>query len=266
MLFLYHKKSIAEIRALEKARIGSKRMRKEVSATKIFRNIAQKTVEFDDYVDSLLDDPASYVEPHRTIQDFTIRTREVFVTPILDEIASLFTILSKKKCGACIKIRTVDPSSLSSGNERFTLVSTWARDKQSQVKRPYDTDEDKGLHSYRHSRNTAFNTIIESRKIDYWAHDDLTSLGQAYVNINDERASLYNATAVQGLRHPLSEVNEPDGIIGFICIDNKNGSLDNKLSEHILGILSCSVYNIMRKFSGMEELLIEVLVAEEYAE
>jgi len=235
-----------------------KRIRKELALTNIFRNIAQKVVAYDDFVESFLDDPDTFENPIPAIERFKVDTLEKYLLPILDETAKLFTILSKNKCAACIKVRSPDSGERSAGNHEYLSVITWGRDSTSAAIRLYDEDTIKGLHEYRHSSNTAFKTIIESEETDFWGSNDLNAMGGEYLNVNPDRSKLYNATIVSGLRDPLSKRNEPPGINGFLCIDNKHGNLNNRLSESVMGILSYYMYNIIRKFSGIDYILADV--------
>jgi len=177
-------------------------------------------------------------------------TSNRYISEILNEVAKVFTITSGYKSAACIKLRTLPASDGDIPMDAFhadncTHVATFWRDSQSRECRTYDTND--ALKQYEHSENTAFYEILSANDTDFFGHDDLENC-EGYKNLNTEFAKHYNAIAVHALRNPRARLrNDSEQIIGFLCIDNQHGGLDNSIVEHALAIISWNMYNFLRK-------------------
>lgn len=111
--------------------------------------------------------------------------------------------------------------------------------------------------TYSASNNTAFETILNKNKKDYYfASDNLKDLYERhlYTNCNHSWNNFYNATVVT----PISRNNNKEDIrhvLGFLTVDNKNGYLvDNSTIEYMFG-MSDLLYFYLFRIDQMLELL-----------
>lgn len=177
------------------------------------------------------------------------RTNEMFYLFLLNNIKTIFDILTDDKCSACIKILEEGDS------ENEIMVRTFMRDSGSYRERK---SSDKSICQYPYYENTAFKRIFSPDIPDgYYASDDLAS-ERTYINMNKNWRKYYNATLVCPIRlESISDrklVLNEYSVIGFICIDNFKGGLNNHTSVQLLAAISDSLYNHFSLFNELKNV------------
>lgn len=180
------------------------------------------------------------------------RTNEMFYLFMLNNIKTIFDIITEDKCAVCIKILEEGDSN------NDIMLRTFMRDSGSYRERK---SSDKSIFEYPYYENTAFKTILAPETPDsYYASDDL-SAEKTYINMNSNWNDAYNATLVCPIRMELvteteSEFNEYS-VLGFVCIDNMKGGLNNRAAIQLLAALSDSLYNHFLLFSELQNSALE---------
>ena len=104
---------------------------------------------------------------------------------------------------------------------------------------------EKKLFEYPESHNTAFLKISSPDYDDnFYINDDLIN-DKEYKNDNRAWRKYYNACLVVPIRRSLIKAvvqTQDYDIVGFLCVDNKGGRLNNKTSIEILSMLGDSLY------------------------
>lgn len=142
--------------------------------------------------------------------------REIVVRSIKD----IFDILTKSDVGVAIKIFQYDTT-----HQHFT-VQTLHRDETSSRERKHI---DKKLVDFPLFGNTAFETIFLDTNRSYFFSNDLQN-EKNYNNMNKEWYKFYNACLVIGLT--------VENVVGAVCVDNKNGSFNDKEQFNILATIA----------------------------
>lgn len=157
-----------------------------------------------------------------------------------DEIQKIFTIITGDYCHVSIKVFDQD-----SGE-----ISTYVRDKMAYVNRNME-DDHQSIYPYK--GNTAFKHILDNKKHGYFVSNWLSirSMFGKYENSHEGWKSLYRATIVKPLTFKLhnSDINH-DSVVGFLCIDNKNGNFNRKMCVEVMHCFSrvmCEVFDINGK-------------------
>ncbi len=156
----------------------------------------------------------------------------------------MLDIMSGDKCAVCIKILDIDESP-----KDIIMVRTFMRDSSSYRERK---SSDKSIYQYPYYENTAFKTILSRSPDSYYASDSLCT-ETTYVNANNKWQKFYNSTLVCPIRMELvdeMETQDTDySILGFICVDNLKGGLNNRACIQLLASVSDSLYNHFLMFN-----------------
>jgi len=165
------------------------------------------------------------------------RTNHQFYLFAIDNIKSMFDLLTGDRCSVCIKI--LDQSDPSSN----ITVKTFMRDSGSYRERK---SSDKFICEYPYYENTAFKLILSNTPDRYYVSNNLIS-ETTYINANSSWNKFYNATLVCPIRLEVIDEEERENseysVLGFICIDNFKGGFNNKKSIHLLASVADSLYN-----------------------
>lgn len=167
---------------------------------------------------------------------------DTYLRAICGEIQKIFSIYTNSYCHVSVKLYDVD-----SGQ-----VSTFVRDTMSYVDRSVNDDHVK---SYPYTDNTAFKSILENPKIDHFCSNWLR-LRHAfgfYKNSHEGWKELYRATIVVPLsfRYHSADINH-ENVVGFLCVDNRNGNFDSRMCLDILHCFSrvfCQLCNVLGKIN-----------------
>jgi hypothetical protein len=167
-----------------------------------------------------------------------LRAFEKFLTNTLAYTKSYFDLMTNSKNACCLKLlkdrkaKTLlrDPISFKERKRNDVDLST----KENKL---YDVDN-----------NTAFKTICDSNKMQSWyICDDCHQRHKngEYANTNPNWDKLYKAVAV----FPISKLqpNDTRKILGFICVDNKNGNLASEVTKETLGAIGDALYTVFER-------------------
>ena len=189
------------------------------------------------------------------------RTNEMFYLFLVDNIKRIFDLLTSDKCSVCIKM-------LDEGNhESEIMVRTFMRDSGSYRERK---SSDKAIYEYPYHENSAFKTILApDTPNSYYVSDDL-SKERTYINMNPNWNQYYNATLVCPIRIEILEEEESENykysVLGFICVDNQKGGLNNRTAIQLLAGISDSLYNHFLLFNELQNSRYELLPSREIAD
>lgn len=154
-----------------------------------------------------------------------------FIDFTLTNIKACLTNISGDECSVCIKIISDNRS-----------IQVLRRDNVSyRIRSNFDNRHP----SFPIISNSAFSKIADGHdSATYFACDNLAGNG-GYVNTHDGWQSLYNATVVVPIQKIIRQ--GPGGeydIVGFLCVDNLNGNLDNPTCRDFLSAIGDSLYNL----------------------
>jgi hypothetical protein len=148
-----------------------------------------------------------------------------FYVEAITNVKEVFDIITNDSCSVCFKII-----------DRDNFISTVLRDPVSgRSREAADNSPDLARFDYR--RNTAFLKILNKEDTaTYFACDDLIDLAASggYINGNPNWQKLYNATLVAPLRYFYDKQNRESSVLGFICVDNFAGGLENEAAKDLL--------------------------------
>lgn len=172
---------------------------------------------------------------------------------VVDNIKNMFDSLTGSRCSVCIKI--VDGFV----DDNDAIISTLIRDTSSyRVRNSNDSLSNK---AFLWHENTAFKDILsETNPQKYYASDDL-SKENSYVNINSNWKSFYNATLVIPIRlgfHENYGCEVDNSVLGFICIDNMGGKLNNNIAINLLASIADSLYLYFTYLEDIMDLKTEI--------
>jgi hypothetical protein len=152
---------------------------------------------------------------------------ERFLTDAIDAVKRTFDNVTGDTCCVTLKMSRMD------GN-----VYTYVRDRNSPVSRFVSDLE---LRSYFAQENSAFRLLTNSSHCHtYYLCNDL-SANTDYANANVGWDKLYNATLVASVRAPFSLTDRCFDIMGFLCVDNRNGRFDD-ISAKALVAFAYEIY------------------------
>lgn len=160
-------------------------------------------------------------------------------------IRTIFAPLSSSgQCAVSIKLLL---------QQDLTIVRTATRDDLSgPIRRRIDSSHE--LRQYPINGNTAFSDIVtRANGKDYFFCNDLNALGDNYVNSNRAWQDYYNAAIVFPLKWPDSDTDEDSNLIGFLCIDSKNGTFTEEICLPILSLISRIMYYHLELFIEDQE-------------
>lgn len=171
---------------------------------------------------------------------------------IIDNVGEIFRTFTGYKCAVSIKIlfekfddaapqSSSSDAAVPSSASSLQYVYTYCRDSLSGYER---SRVDQELPEYPYSDNSAFADILDPRKVDFFASNDLLSLGEEYRNSDPNWSRYYNATAVAPIKKPQGI--EGADTIGFLCVDNLHGGFDEDFCKSIMFEISYPLYNIFR--------------------
>lgn len=173
-----------------------------------------------------------------------------FYVETITNVKEIFDVITNDSCSVCFKII-----------DRDNYLSTVLRDPVSgRAREAADNSPDLARYDYR--RNTAFLKILDKEDpATYFASDDLKELHRAgrYKNDNADWQKLYNATLVAPLRFFYDKKNRESSVLGFICVDNFAGGLDNAAAKDLLAWFAdlcfhlwCLTGNCSERLTGLE--------------
>lgn len=176
------------------------------------------------------------------------RANELFYLFVVNNLKTAFDSLTKDRCSVCIKL--LDEGRKNNGS---IMVRTFIRDSASYSGR---RSSDKSICEYPYYENTAFKSILSPDSPNsIYVSDDLLS-EKTYINLNPNWNNYYNATLVCPIRISLipekeMAINEYS-VVGFICIDNMKGRLDNEICTQLLSSVSDGLYNHFLLFNELK--------------
>jgi len=169
----------------------------------------------------------------------------------LSQTAELFGRFTDSKTASCVKLIT------KKNDDGDLLVETYMRNQISRLQRQ-GTDVDEFLGVFPYKKNTGFSKIIdEDNSRGFWYSNNLIELHEEgeYDNINPRWKEFYSAAAISAIRNPQS--SSKDDIIGFLCIDNKDGRFDDRITRPSLAAISNTLYYVL----SMRDFIMENLPA-----
>jgi hypothetical protein len=164
------------------------------------------------------------------------RKNEMFYLFLLDNIKNIFDMLTRDECAISLKILDLDEE------DNEIIIRTLFRDSSSYRERK---NSDKTIYNYPYYENSAFKEILSEDGDSFYVSDDLSS-ETTYINLNKDWKKYYNATLVCPIRMEIIENEEDEyndySILGFICIDNMKGNLNNKTCISLLASITDILY------------------------
>ena len=247
-----HKKTTRERKALSdfrEMRLEKQALEKDLNSQRFqFDRIAEHAAEIslsrahiNQYIsDILYSRKFNSTDLHLSVQKYINHT--------LEATRLIFEEITQEKCGVSIK-------RLQSSQQGAALVSTYARDSSSWVKRA-PTDLNPKLQLYSYEDNYAFKLLLDPvSSTDFWCCDDLDE-NDDYYNSNDNWKKYYNATAVFLIQRPLIAQGSTETIsadttadyFGFLCVDNYRGSFESNstFAHSTLAAISNGIYYVER--------------------
>lgn len=188
------------------------------------------------------------------IQSIT-RNFFMFNVALLSNIKDLFDKLTDGNCGISIKFTDSDQP-IDDPSEMLSkyFVIPFMRDPIS-YRRRHQTDAE--IPRFGAQSNTAFLEILNPNLPNsHFVCDDLSSLSK-YVNLNPRWRDQYNSTLVVPIRFEIgqrrtkdnSRVIQKHDTLGFLCIDNMGGGLNNRRCIDYAHALADSYYIVISSFA-----------------
>jgi len=172
-----------------------------------------------------------------------------FIDFLLNQTNTIFGAFTGHKTAACIKLfcehESFDGPFVDKASRPQDVI-TFARDASSIHERG-KTDRETLTQRYSYTSNTAFLEVMHNRSRDnYFYSNDLIGLAenQNYINSNPSWKHHYCATAVHAIKDPESAASE--GVIGFLCADNRSGGFDDQFCKSTLALLAYTIYYVVR--------------------
>lgn len=208
-----------------------------------------KNIEiFDELISSGLD--KQKLEYLHSTQAKISSSIQMFHLYFINNVRDLFNALTEDSCAVTIKL--------------FSEEDVWTYMRDSRSYRERSTLDSINGEGYKYHENTAFNKIMDpSSNISTYSCDNLTDNSE-YVNKNSSWKNSYNATLVVPIRMRLqeseSEAENRDikydyDCVGFLCVDNMKGNLDNTVAIDLLSAFADILYNQM---SLIQELMSKI--------
>ncbi|GHT94428.1 hypothetical protein AGMMS49545_15700 [Betaproteobacteria bacterium] len=180
-----------------------------------------------------------------------VRTNEMFYLFVVDIVKTSMDILTGGKCSVCIKF-------VFENEREILMLRTFMRDSNSYRERKI---ADLMATVYPYYDNTAFKEILDGKR-NYYASDDLSS-EKPYFNSNQNWREQYNSTLVCPIRILGLPENDNDGVyysvLGFICVDNREGGLAKQICVQTLASVADSLYNHFLAYHKLTDLAWDVM-------
>ncbi len=175
----------------------------------------KKRLAFETFFDLIIKLDSGSLEENK-IQRETIHGKIIF---LLDKLAEILELVTGEECGACLKMFNEDG-----------LIRAKFRDSDSFSMRRF---ADRMYLPSDHREHSPFKELFDGDVGDtFWCCNDLAALGDNYRNPNKYWQRHYNATAIALMKPPFAKVG--DSVLGFLCVDNKNGGFDVEVTREIL--------------------------------
>ena len=181
---------------------------------------------------------------------YLFRNYFMYNVALLSNIKDLFDALTGENCAISIKFSDEDMTL----DGRITqYILPFMRDAVSYRHRR-QTDLD--ISRYEVSTNSAFAEILNPGLPDsYYAKDNLKSVPN-YVNVNPRWRKHYNATLVVPIRYEMRQYETGENrvyseydTLGFLCIDNQFGALENLRCIEFANAVSDIYYSVITAFA-----------------
>ena len=186
------------------------------------------------YESLLLD--GSKVAEYSEVMD-VLRITKSYNLYVVNNTKDLFDKLTGSNTSVCIKLIN------GFADENDPIIATLIRDTRSYRYRR--SNESLATLDFLWHENTAFKTILSnSYPNSYYASNDLAK-ESGYVNINQNWQRFYKSTLVCPIRLGISDEcnnNLDESVIGFICVDNMEGGLDESACIDALSSIADSLY------------------------
>jgi hypothetical protein len=164
------------------------------------------------------------------------RTNEMFYLFLVDNLKIMMDLLTGDKCAVTIKI-------VAAADSGILMIKTFMRDAVSYRARK---SADSLATEYPYYENSAFREILSGPKRNYFVTDNLSG-ESTYSNSNPNWKKIYNATLVCPIRMQLNYDSPSDrqefSVLGFLCVDNKNGGLDRPDCIELVASIADSMFN-----------------------
>jgi hypothetical protein len=176
-----------------------------------------------------------------------------FLSLFTNQLVSIIGDICGHRCSLCIKLCITSESDNSQSDLANTYVTTWYRDSKSFRRRKQSDYDSNSGHKIRTpvEKNTAFKRIVNPRERDStYLRDNLIELAAngEYVNDNPQWKTLYTATAVVPICLPSGNSEHVRHVLGFLCVDNKGGGLQQERIENILCAFADGFYPLAAKY------------------
>lgn len=160
-----------------------------------------------------------------------------FVSNAVEKTKEMFELSTGHYCSVCVKLIEIN-------SDDTAKVYTFMRDSESYYVRSKIKGYDGSLNVDEHS---PFASIITRADAHYmldgvYINNELVKDFETgnYVNSNPSWRELYNATCIAPIKNPSD--NAEQELIGFICVDSKNGRFDDDFSSSALQIVSGALF------------------------
>jgi len=162
-----------------------------------------------------------------------------FLVMLTSSLQNYYSIHTDDNCSITIKLISPDTKK----------IKTLFRDPVN-LKKRRQVEIMNNIETYNTNDNTAFSIILDKNLKDtYFACDNLKELhyNLKYKNCNDDWSNYYNATLVMPISKNNNSLNQRH-IVGFISVDNMNGSLIDSTTIELFQAVSDLLYNYVLKF------------------
>ncbi|GAP38663.1 hypothetical protein ABXN37_26535 [Piscinibacter sakaiensis] len=164
------------------------------------------------------------------------RTNEMFYLFLVDNLKIMMDLLTGRRCAVTIKI-------VEGSEGGVFMMRTFMRDAASYRSRK---TADSSAAEYPYYDNTAFREILSGPRRSFYVSDNLGAEA-TYANSNPAWKRLYNATLVCPIRMQLNGEVPADrreySVLGFLCVDNREGGLDRPDCIELLASVADSLFN-----------------------
>lgn len=178
-----------------------------------------------------------------------------FMLYSLDNIKTLFDILTGEECYTCIKLILIgdEEEQIKINNDDDGLgnvyIKTYMRDSFSYRQRNII---DERIPTFKYHENTAFQRILEAKYPDsFFMSNNLKKDEISYRNYREDWSTSYNACLVVPIRIQIQTGGY--SIIGFMCVDNMHGGFNNANKDILAGI-GDHFFNLFQMFSDVNDI------------
>lgn len=167
------------------------------------------------------------------------------LTDFLGEICKIYDDYTSFPCHVSVKIFKYE------NRVKSDRVITYGRDRCHSQHQRWQTDID--LPEFSYNKSTQFKKIVDSSEERYFVNNNLKRLGRQYENRNENWHSYYNATLVVPISEKFNRSSlTKDSIEGFLCIDNKYGGFDQRISVNIALAFARVLYRVIMRTRQLE--------------